>query len=194
MNPILTAKSGTNAELLPDVFELYVKPGSVIADVTYGRGIFWKNIDKSKYTVYESDLAGDPSIDFRDLPHADASIDVLILDPPYTHDRMKESIAICYNNENGGHERVVRLYAGGILEAARVLKKGGKIFVKCQDETESGKQRWLHEEIGTLLDLFGFKRIDLFVLVQSSIPAMRYDYQKSARKNHSYLIVAEFRR
>lgn len=45
-----------------------------------------------------------------------------------------------------------------------------------------------------LLDIFGFIRLDLFVLMQNSVPVMRYDYQKSARKNHSYLIVAEFRR
>jgi DNA modification methylase len=196
MNPILTAMQGTNADLLPKAFELYIKDGDVIADVTYGKGVFWKNIDKSKYTVLESDLNGSSSIDFRSLLQEDGSVDHVFFDPPYMHGgkTVKESINDCYRNDNNSHESVIRLYAGGILEAARILKKGGKIFVKCQDEIESGKQRWSHEEISVLLDMFGFVRLDMFVLVQNSIPAMRYDHQKSARKNHSYLIVAEFRR
>lgn len=198
MTPILTACVGTNAELLPKVFELYVKPGAIIADVTYGKGVFWKNIDKTKYEVFESDISFDPSIDFRDTRFSDASLDVLILDPPYVHhDGIKDSIAGCYKNDKSGiksHEDVIRLYAGGILETARVLKKQGLILVKCQDEIESSKQRLSHIEIVNLLELFGFQIKDIFVLVQQSIPAMREQYQLSARKNHSYLIVAKFRR
>jgi tRNA G10 N-methylase Trm11 len=132
--------------------------------------------------------------DFRNLSYENQSLDVLILDPPYMHagEGIKASINDCYINRNTSHKSVIRLYAGGLLEAARVLKKKGRIIVKSQDETESGKQRMSHVEIISLLELFGFKLLDLFVLVQTSVPAMRYDYQKSARKNHSYALVGEF--
>jgi len=193
---ILTAKVGTNADLLPEVFQLYIAKGGTIADVTYGKGVFWRNINKDDYTTLESDIS--TGVDFRNLPYENRSIDCVILDPPYMHGGgkpIKESINKCYNkNDDFGHESVVRLYASGIIEAARVLHKKGKILVKTQDEIESGKQRLTHIEVIQLLELFGYRIIDLFILVQTTIPTMRETYQKTARKNHSYLIVAEFRR
>ena len=36
---ILSASQGTNDEVFPDIMELYVPPGSLVADVTYGRGV-----------------------------------------------------------------------------------------------------------------------------------------------------------
>ena len=194
MAPIVTGHMGTNAELFPVIFEMYVPKGSVVADVTYGKGVFWRNIEEDDYTLHKSDLMH--GVDFCNLPYEDATIDTLILDPPYMHggSTVKESINKCYRNKNTSHESVVRLYTGGILEAARVLKKKSRIIVKTQDEIESGRQRMTHIELVNILELLGFCVVDLFVLVQSTTPAMREDYQKSARKNHSYAIIAEFRR
>jgi len=191
---ILTGKTGTNADLLPDVMKMYSKDGDIVADVTYGKGVFWRNVDLSKYDFKPTDLMD--GVDFSDLPYDDDSIDVLVLDPPYMHggSTVKESINKCYRNQNTSHESVVRLYARGILEAARVLKKKGRILVKCQDEIESGHQRMSHVEIIQLLELLGFRLLDLFTLVQATKPAMRERYQKTARKNHSYMLVGEFRR
>jgi len=191
---ILTGKNGTNADLLPDVMEMYAKDGDAVADVTYGKGVFWRNVDLTKYIFKPTDLVD--GVDFNNLPHEDSSIDLLVLDPPYMHGgaTVKESINKCYRNQNTSHESVIRLYAGGLLEAARVLKKKGRILVKCQDEIESGKQRMSHIELVQLLELFGFRLLDLFALVQTTRPAMRENYQKTARKNHSYMLVGEFRR
>lgn len=192
--PIFTAYVGTNRHLLPKILSLYVPPGSVIADVTYGKGAFWKDVDLSLYRFLPSDLQD--GIDFRQLPYREGEIDCLVIDPPYMHGGIgiKPSINDCYRNRNSSHESVIRLYAGGFLEAARVLKKGGIMLVKCQDETESGKQHLSHCEIAHLLEVLGFAILDLFVLVQQTVPAMRYPYQRSARKNHSYAIIAKFRR
>jgi len=49
-------------------------------------------------------------------------------------------------------------------------------------------------ELIQLLELLGFAIVDLFVLVQSTIPAMRDSRQQHGRKNHSYALVARFRR
>jgi hypothetical protein len=77
---------------------------------------------------------------------------------------------------------------------SQVLKQRGRIIVKTQDEIESGKQRLSHIEIIQLLCVFGFSIDDIFVLVQKTVPAMREKYQKSARKNHSFAVVAQLRR
>ncbi len=199
---ILTGRVGKNSDLISDALSLYVKEGDTIADVTYGKGAFWRNTDLSKYVFYATDLHGcgpehNPAcIDFSNLPYEDDSIDLLVLDPPYMHGgaTVKESINKCYRNQNTSHQSVVRLYAKGIIEAARVLKKRGRIFIKCQDEIESGKQCMTHVEIMGMMQMFGFLTLDLFTLVQSTKPAMREQYQKTARKNHSYLLVGEFRK
>jgi hypothetical protein len=166
----------------------------VIADVTYGRGVFWRHVDVSKYDLRATDLL--MGVDFRSLPYENASIDRLVFDPPYVHggQTMLPSLRDQYRNDNGAHESVIRLYAAGFLEAARVLKpKKGIIIVKCQDEIESGKQRLSHSEVTQLLQLFGFEFVDLFVLMQSMVPVMRESRQQHARKNHSFYIVARFR-
>ena len=192
--PILTARTGNNADLIPDILKMYVDEGSSVADVTYGKGVFWRNVEKGKYKLLPSDLMD--GVDFGDLPYESGSIDALILDPPYMHGgaTIKKSINDCYRNQNTSHESVCRLYAKGILEASRVLRKGGRIIVKTQDEIESGRQRHTHVELIQILEIFGFRVLDTFVLVQESIPAMRESYQKTARKNHSYALVGEFRR
>ncbi len=194
---IMTAQVGTNADMFPNILRLYVPEGSVVADVTFGKGVFWRNVDTSKYVLKPSDLMD--GIDFRSLPYGDGTIDALVLDPPYMHDGKTVHKALNKNYRNNhqpttSHASVIRLYCGGILEAARVLKKKGVIIVKCQDETESGKQRLSHVELIQLLALLGFEVIDLRVLVQEKQPIMRYCYQKSARKNHSYAVVARFNR
>lgn len=191
--PILTGMVGTNADQFPCIMEMYVSVGATVADVTYGKGVFWRNIPKDRYNLLATDLQ--TGIDFSRLPYESQSVDALVLDPPYMHGgaTVKASINECYKNQNTSHASVVRLYAAGILEAARVLKKKGRIIVKTQDEIESGKQRLTHVELISILESFGFLILDVFVLLQPSIPAMREQYQKSARKNHSFAIVGELR-
>ena len=193
-NVVTTCDTGINADLLPKCLKMYVSDGAILADVTYGKGAFWRNTDLSKYDFRPTDLM--TGTNFCNLPYEDESIDALVLDPPYMHGgkTIKKSINDCYQNQNTSHESVIRLYAGGLLEASRVLKKKGIIMVKCQDEIESGKQRFSHIELTQCLELFGFRMLDLFVLRQSTTPAMREKYQKTARKNHSYMLIAQFRR
>jgi hypothetical protein len=197
---ILTSNRGNNSDLLASVFSLYAPKGAVIADLTYGKGSFWKQIDKNDYTALVSDIKQgfnvDVRIDFRSLPYRDGSIDVVILDPPYLSggNTVVGHINKQYScDRRTSHQGIIRRYAAGIVESARVLKKNGKFFVKCQDETVSGKQHFSHIELMRLLEMLGFKILDLFVLTINSTPCMRHNYQKTARKNHSYLIVGELR-
>lgn len=194
-DPILTCVEGTNADLFPHALALYVQPGARIADVTYGRGVFWRNIDASQYDLVPSDLQS--GIDFRRLPYGPASFDAVVFDPPYMNGgkNVKESIDKCYKNDgNMCHENVVALYLSGILEARRVLCKNGILFVKCQPAVADHKQKLTHVQLMTVLPMIGFTLEDEFVLHQTSIPLMRHKSQQHARKNHSYLLVARLSR
>jgi hypothetical protein len=190
--------TGTNAQLIYNVVCLYLKEGMVIADVTYGKGNFWKMIDLSKYDFHASDqvTCPDHAYDFRKLPYQDNTFDVLVLDPPYvshTHKVQGKYSFIAedqYNNSSTAgmnHADIIQMYKDGLKEAFRVVKHKGLVWVKCQDEMAS-KQHWSHIEILSIAEGMGFRGEDLFVYVQSGKMPIR-GKQIHARKNHSYLWV-----
>ena len=202
---IKTAKAGTNADLFPDILRLYVPEGSRVLDMTYGKGVFWKKVDTSKYQLDTNDISedrGDSHYDFRNIPVADASYDAAILDPPYMFihrpsggGRIKASIDKGYGNNarydqgDGGPDKVRSYYIDGAREALRLLVVKGTLIVKCMDQVFSGKQWWEHIFLYDAITQLGYHMIDLFVLVQSGTPTMRHKHQVHARKNHSYFLV-----
>lgn len=195
---ILTATTGRNSDVFPKILKLYAKPGDVIADVTYGKGVFWKDIDASIYRFYPSDIV--TGTDMRELPYPNNTFDMVVLDPPYMHTpgTVKKSISSQYGiNELCDVRRtkdVIELYRGGMSEVHRTLKRKGFLVVKCQDGIESGKQHWNHISIYDIaIDEFNMRGKDLFILVQSTHPAMRWKHQIHARKNHSYFWVFQKR-
>jgi hypothetical protein len=64
---IFSAALGNNANLFPSVLKLYVSPGSTIADVTFGKGVFWKNVPSNSYKLLARDLQH--GVDSRKLPY-----------------------------------------------------------------------------------------------------------------------------
>ena len=195
---VLTARVGQNKDLFPDILRLYARPGDRIADVTYGKGNFWKSVDTSQYELLATDLA--TGVDFRSLPYADGSLRMVVLDPPYIYnpkDTVKASLSSPYRvNETGlgltTTAAVVDLYKAGMREAMRVLGPGGRLVVKCQDQIESNKQRWVHVLLYDFAcNELGMYARDLFVLVQTTQPTIRWPIQYHGRKNHSYFWIFE---
>jgi ubiquinone/menaquinone biosynthesis C-methylase UbiE len=77
-----------------------------------------------------------------------------------------------------------------MTEAYRVLKPGGLLWVKCQDEIESGRQRWTHMELQARAVALGFVDRDMALLIQKAAP-LQFKRQLHLRKNHSYLLILE---
>ena len=67
--------------MFPEILALHVADGATIADVTYGKGVFWQNVDADRYQLLATDLQ--TGVDCRELPYDDASLDCVVLDPPY---------------------------------------------------------------------------------------------------------------
>ena len=189
----LTSIIGRNEDLLPVIMNVYAKDGDKIADVTYGNGNFWKNIDMTKYQFFPSDLK--TGVDFRNLPYETESFDMIVLDPPYLHrssSPINKDLDSTYGNnkrDGFGTEYVYGLYQKGIEQAYRVLKVNGLLLVKCQDQIMSGINRWDHIVIFHKALNFGFMAEDLFIITRVGTPIMRHKYQLHARKNHSYMWV-----
>lgn len=199
-NLVFSAMHGNNDEMFPHILSLYVAPGSVVADITYGKGVFWKGVDKSAYQVRATDLA--TGTDSRKLPYRANSIDCIVFDPPYMHTPGGTAHVGHQNYEqyyaNNGmsstgakyHEAVLELYFETAVEVKRVLKDAGIFIVKCQDEVCANQQRLTHVEIINNYASLGFSVEDLFVIMRLNKPGMsRVARQVHARKNHSYFMV-----
>jgi len=197
---------GTNEEVFPRILDLHVPRGAVVADVTYGKGIFWKHVPNGRYRLLPTDIK--TGVDCRKLPYEDAAIDCVVLDPPYMeglYRRAKSHLAgsgtyaafrTTYSNSERTldgpkyHDAVLDLYFKSGREAHRVLRKYGVLIVKCQDEVSANTQRLTHVEIINEYKTLGFYAKDLFVVVRSNRPAVsRIKRQEHARKNHSYFLI-----
>ena len=198
---VFSASVGGNDDVFPQILSLYVAPGSRIADVTYGLGVFWRNVPDGLYQLLASDI--EDGVDCRDLPYADNSLDCVVLDPPYMHSpggtahTVHSAFEEHYRNNGTGnrtdkkyHEAVLDLYVQAGQEAFRVLRERGVFIVKCQDEVCSNRQRFTHVEIMQEYERIGFVAEDLFVVMRRNRPGVsRTVKQVHARKNHSYFLV-----
>jgi hypothetical protein len=189
---VFSSITGDNSVLISQVAKLYLKPGDVVADVTYGKGIFWKKIDVDQFEFHSSDLLTcENKYDFRKLPYPKGVFDIMVLDPPYSHHPGKMMVNDNYKNaettKNMYHRDIIKLYRDGMAEAKRVLKNpGGMLWVKCKDEIESSYQRWSHIELYNIAVNLGFFAKDFFVLTQKNNPYIQHEQQHS-RKNFSML-------
>ena len=207
-NVILSAHVSNNAEVFSQILDLHVPKGSVVADVTWGKGVFWQNVLPNDYKVKASDLKTN-KVDCRKLPYKDATIDCVVLDPPYMEGLFRRSAGHLagggthaafrdhYSNgeavEEGSpkwHGAVLDLYFKAGKEAKRVLKDNGVFIVKCQDEVSANRQNLTHVELIVEFEKQGFYTKDLFVVVRQNRPGIsRLKKQVHARKNHSYFLV-----
>jgi hypothetical protein len=198
----LSAHVGGNADIFPAILKLHVPQGSSIADVTYGKGVFWRNVDLGNYVTHFTDIQ--TGTDCRHLPYEDASLDCVVLDPPYMegatrntaystgHEAFSTYYGLTEIRQSGDryHGAILRLYLDACAEADRVLKAKGVLIVKCQDEVCANKQRLTHVEIIVALSKIGYHAKDLFVVIRTNRPIVsRMIRQVHARKNHSYFLV-----
>lgn len=207
---VLSTHHGDNAGIFPEILALHVPIGSIIADITYGKGAFWRNIDLSKYDLRKSDLKLGQS--WTDLPYLDATMDAVVFDPPYMeglYRKTNEALAgsgthsafqNAYSNssvQSGQeirkyHDAVLQAYLSVLPELKRILKPSGKFIVKCQDEVSANRQKLTHVELIWAYEHQGFYCKDLFVVMRRNAPAVsRLIKQEHARKNHSYFLVFE---
>ena len=203
---ILSAHAGGNEFVFPQILKLHVPLHSTVADVTYGKGIFWKQIAKGMYGVRATDISS--GVDCRKLPYQDGSIDCVVLDPPYMEGLLRKTAshmaghgthAAFRNTYSNGkavdasakwHGAVLDLYFGAAKEAYRVLRERGIFIVKCQDEVSANRQWLTHVELISEFESLGFYTKDLFVVVRTNRPGVsRLIKQVHARKNHSYFLV-----
>ncbi len=189
----------TNGPLLAAAAQLWIGPEDLVVDVTYGRGNFWTHYRPAQLVPHDLALDG---VDFRQLPEPDRSVDVVVFDPPYIPQGGRETSMVPdvidrYGLRDAPTSRweLEELIAGGIKEAARVLRPGGRLLVKCMDYVSSGQFISGRHHVVTAALAAGLELVDELVHYSGCGPQPDANLdgsprrQEHARRAHSFLCV-----
>lgn len=171
-------------------------------DVTYGNGMFYKEIEKPVNCFDIDPSLVDTPASSDNLPLIDKSVSSLMFDPPfltYVRAAREGNGNMIMAKRFGGYWKYDELeshYKGTLKEAARVLKKKGIMVFKCQDIIHNHKMHCTH--VNVINWAAGYFRLkDLFILpakTRMAIPQQagtKKKVQKHARIFHSYFLVLE---
>lgn len=209
VGPVVSAVTGNNADLIANVARLYLRKDDFVLDLTYGEGVFWKKVKPRYLTANDEKFTVDReksrfNFDFRTIaaeaPAWRDLFNIVAFDPPYltggqhAQNHLSDrfglgSVPSTTRSKHGSTATVMGLYEQGMENAKQLIIPGGTLWVKCQDGVDAGHLRFNHIDVMTIGETLGLDPIDLFVLVSSKHPRMRHKYQKTARRNNSFLWV-----
>lgn len=187
--PVLAIEPGNNADLVLRLRKLgYLRDDWRILDPTYGRGRWWSKWTPTDLVAHDLKTDG---VDFRALPHVDGEFDAITFDPPYKLNgtpsgEMDEAYGVDTPAGWQGRHALIRI---GIDECARVLKPGGILIVKCQDQVCGGQVRWQTRVFADYAEMaHDLKLVDMLHVssMREQPPGRR---QEHARRNYSTALV-----
>lgn len=191
--PILgSVQGGTNADIIATVAPIYLAGRSVL-DVTYGRGLWWKRYLPDEFTCHDLDPAKGDGVDFRALPEADSSVDVVCFDPPYIPQggdttSTEQGFIQSFGLRSTSRAALWQLMDDGLAECARVAREF--VLMKCCDFTNGGAFHLGHVKAIELAARHGLAVHDLIVHHTGSGPGGHNIVRPiRARRHHSYLLV-----
>lgn len=199
--PVKSVVQGKNDSLVVEAARLWIKPGDVVMDVTYGLGAFWRGCCPEGLICHDLALDG---VDFRYLhEHTDEDeADVLVLDAPYLSKGGRETSTIPEFDAAYGLKGAPKTPAGvqilinqGIASSLYPLKHNGILMVKIMDYISSGKFFQSHQKTIDCAECFGFEQVDEFVHFSGTGPQPKKNRDGSPRRQvhsrraHSFLLV-----
>ena len=184
----------TNAHMIVDVARLgYLRSHWLTLDPTYGLGNFWtiwrpNNLVKTDlYTADGVEVAPQDFTRMAGVP--DNWFDAVVFDPPYKLNGTPSAADKAYgvNTPTRWQDRIT-LMQKGQKECARVLKPGGYLLTKCQDQVVSGKKVWQTDIMTAQAIQDGLVKVDRLDFLTNPRP-QPHDRQVHARQNYSTLLI-----
>jgi hypothetical protein len=182
-----------NGPLIAAAAALWIADDDDVLDVTYGRGNFWTDYRPEHLRWHDLALDG---VDFRHLPEPDRSVDVVVFDPPYISQGGRDtSTADDFTDRYGLRDcprtvsELQQLIDDGIAEAERVLRRDGRLLVKCMDYVSSGRFVKGRHRIVATAEALRLRQVDEYVHYSGTGPQPEHDRQVHSRRAHSFLCV-----
>lgn len=199
--PVMAATvTKLNGDLIADVARLYPIRDRVL-DPTHGRGLWWTKYRPPELVTH--DIAHD-GVDFRCLPHPDASFDAVAFDPPYLPQGGRTTSTIPDMLNRFGlvdvpttPTKLRALIAAGITECHRVVRPGGYVLVKCMNYVSGSRHHPQVHYALTDATATGFNIATQIVHVSGTGPQPRTNLDGTTRRilspraNYSVLIVLQ---
>lgn len=193
---VIRSVSDNQDEILKNIRDLHCG-GKFDCDVTYGNGVFYKNIERPNVCLdLEPLFPFVQKADSTKTPIMSGSLDSVVFDPPfltYVRAGRTGNGKMALAKRFAGYWTYGELqshYEGTIIEANRILKNGGVLVFKCQDIVHNHK---LHATHANVIEWAKpeFRLLDLFVLTANHrMPSPnRIGKQQHARIFHSYFLV-----
>ena len=143
---------GRDPLVLQTMLDFYAPQGATVIDVTANRRRMWEGVRWAgpvSYVDIDPTMGPDVVADFRALPHPNASVDVLVFDPPHLpaaggsaasdpQMRMDYGLAGSLQADN-----VAGYFRPFLVEATRILRPGGLIFAKLKDYVHNHRYQWM---------------------------------------------------
>jgi len=184
-------------KLLKSIITLHC-PDGIECDVTYGHGVFYKNLQRPRLRFdVEPKLEDVIKADSQRLPVKTNSMNSIMFDPPfltYVRDgRNHKEGQMILSRRFGGfwhYDELATYYKNTLIEIQRVLQKAGVLIVKCQDVRYNHKLRPTHIFVHDVCKSINLFLKDLFVLCRdTTLPFPAKGKQRHARIHHSYFMV-----
>jgi SAM-dependent methyltransferase len=188
-----TARWATNAHLIADVAALgYLRPTDLVLDPTYGLGNWWARWKPDRLVTSDLRPGAQLRADFRRLPFAAGTFDAVTFDPPFKlNGTPSGAVDARYGvDEPSTWQDRMALIGAGLDECARVLRPGGRLLLKCQDQVVSSHVRWQTIAFTNHATGLGLDLVDRFDLLGGR-PQPAGRRQVHARRNSSTLLVFE---
>ena len=154
MTILAAHKWATNGDLIADVAGLGFIHGSVL-DATYGEGVFWSKTRPEGLITNDLYKPADHQFDFTSFPPSWGDrYDCVVFDPPYKlNGTPTEAVDGRYGVDKVAtlQERL-DLIVKGAIECMRLVRTGGYLLVKCQDQVASGRMHFQSDLITQALD------------------------------------------
>lgn len=169
----LSVIEGRDPAVRQSMLDFYVSPGAVVVDVTANHRRMWEGVTWTGPVTWcdvDPGVAPDVIADFRSLPFAAASVDVLVFDPPHLPAAGGSPAAMPQMKVDYGltgapkADNVASYFRPFLREALRVLRPDGVIFAKLKDYVHNHRYQWmLVEWVLAVRDTEGLTACDLIV-------------------------------
>jgi SAM-dependent methyltransferase len=197
--PLASVWFGEDAELIERLLDFYPrKRPRRILDATVNGGRFWRG---SKRPVIGMDIDSHhrPMLvaDNTAMPFRDASLDVVVYDPPHIPNQGKDKkkdfgvrFGLVAKSSKENHYTFTHTFPPFVREAFRVLKEEGLLLCKITDYVHHHRYQWAHIELINAARGVGFTPCDCIVKIRKGpIVDPKWKTAHHSRRQHCYWIV-----